>query len=386
MKDSGQQKLAVCKQGYLKKEGGSYKNWKKRWCVLHNNGTLFYHIRQNGKLQGKISLKFCEDIKPIEYRKKKNCFEVQTPERAWHIIANSEKDMNDWIQELRRVRDFCKGVNEDVQLSANSSSANGKQGKAESRENGKIGENSFEKLKVIGRGSFGRVLKVRKIDTGEIYAMKVLNKQMIVSRGEEVHTKAEKSILSKLNNPFLVHLHFSFQTPSQLFFIMDFVNGGELFYHLQKEKKFGEKRACFYAAEILEGLSYLHKMGIIYRDLKPENLLLTATGHICMTDFGISKEGLICSDDRTATFCGTPEYLAPEVLLGGSYGKEVDWWSFGTLVFEMLTGLPPFYSEDVQLMYSKILTGEINFPKRMSPKAKNLIFAVSSFKYINNYN
>jgi len=201
----------------------------------------------------------------------------------------------------------------------------------------------------------------------------VLSKKTIIEREELEHTKAEKRILMKLQSPFLVKLHYSFQTRDKLFFVMDYINGGELFYHLQREKTFSQERVRFYAAEITLGLEYLHNQGVIYRDLKPENLLLTSSGHICMTDFGISKEGLHCKNDRTATFCGTPEYLAPEVLEGKGYGKAVDWWSFGTLVYEMLNGLPPFYSEDVQLMYSKIMNAKLNLPKNMGEEAISLI-------------
>jgi len=203
--------------------------------------------------------------------------------------------------------------------------------------------------------------------------MKVLNKKAIIKRGEVLHTLTEKNILQNLVHPFLVNLYFSFQTPDKLCFVMDFVNGGELFSHLQKEKKFPEPRTRFYCAEITLGLEYLHNCGIIYRDLKPENLLLTEDGHICMTDFGISKEGLVCEDDRTNTFCGTPEYLAPEILQGQPYGKAIDWWSLGTLMYEMLSGLPPFYSKDVQLMYKKILTTELKFPEGASPEARSIL-------------
>jgi len=154
---------------------------------------------------------------------------------------------------------------------------------------------------------------------------------------------------------------------------MDYINGGELFFHLQKEKRFTEDRVRFYAAEIVAGLEYLHSAGVIYRDLKPENLLLTHEGHIVMTDFGLSKEGLHDRDDRTGTFCGTPEYLAPEVLEGKGYGKAVDWWSFGTLMYEMLTGLPPFYCEDVQQMYTKIMTAELETPDTVSAAAADLL-------------
>jgi len=236
----------------------------------------------------------------------------------------------------------------------------------------KVTVDDFDLLKVIGKGSFGKVIQVRRKDTGKIFAMKILHKQTIIERNEVEHTKAEKSILMKLEHPFLVKLHYSFQDAEKLYFVMDYINGGELFYHLQKDKQFSEERVRFYAAEIASGLEYLHAAGVIYRDLKPENLLLNRDGHIIMTDFGLSKEG-IHDGERTGTFCGTPEYLAPEVLEGKGYGKAVDWWSFGTLMYEMLTGLPPFYSEDVQTMYTKILTAELRIPARISADARDLL-------------
>jgi len=167
-------------------------------------------------------------------------------------------------------------------------------------------------------------------------------------------------------------LHYSFQTPDKLYLVMDFINGGELFFHLQSERKFSNDRARFYTAEIVLGLEHLHANGIIYRDLKPENLLLDSAGHIKMTDFGLSKEGLT-TDERTNTFCGTPEYLAPEVLEGKEYNKAVDWWSLGTLIFEMLTGLPPFYDEDVQKMYNKKMTAQLVIPDYVDSKAKDIM-------------
>jgi len=240
----------------------------------------------------------------------------------------------------------------------------------------KLGIEDFTIKKVIGQGSFGKVLLVTKKEVphkDRVFAMKVLNKSTIIARNEVEHTKSEKSILMKLEHPFLVKLHYSFQTPDKLYFIMDYINGGELFFHLQKDKKFTEERVRYYSAEIVAGLEYLHNAGVIYRDLKPENLLLTREGHIIMTDFGLSKEGLHDKDDRTGTFCGTPEYLAPEVLEGKGYGKAVDWWSFGTLVYEMLTGLPPFYCEDVQEMYTKIMTADLEIPASMSDEAADLL-------------
>ena len=234
-------------------------------------------------------------------------------------------------------------------------------------------------MRVVGKGSFGKVMQVRMKKTGKIYAMKMLSKQHIVENNEIEHTMSERAILEKIHHPFLVNLNYSFQTEDKLYFILDFVNGGELFYHLQKEKRFSFERARFYAAEILLGLEALHNAGIIYRDLKPENLLLNSDGHICITDFGLSKQGLNTPNDKTDTFCGTPEYLAPEILLGQGYGKGVDWWSFGSLLYEMLTGLPPFYSQDVQEMYRKIINDKLSFPSYVNEVSQDLIARVFFF-------
>ncbi|RIA97083.1 kinase-like domain-containing protein [Glomus cerebriforme] len=233
---------------------------------------------------------------------------------------------------------------------------------------------SFEILKLIGKGNFGKVFQVRKKDTNRIYAMKVLHKQDLIERREVEHTLAEKNILIQAEAcPFLVGLKFSFQTRSHLYLVTDFMNGGELFWHLQNEVRLSEERAKFYAAEIVLALEHLHKFNIVYRDLKPENILLDATGHIALCDFGLCKENL-AAGQTTNTFCGTSEYLAPEVLAECGYGKSVDWWSLGILFYEMIAGFSPFYTNDTQLMYRRILFGKLKFPKGFfSDDAKSLI-------------
>jgi len=354
------------KAGFLTKEGGSIKTWKKRWCVL-KNGALHYSKSQSSGDLGIVNLDNAGDIKKSN-RKRKNCFEIVTPARVYFMCAESPGALEDWIRELTAERDRIQGKRK---LTVDSNGAPLPAPPAGQPE--RVTLEDFELLTVIGRGSFGKVIQVRKKDNQKIYAMKVLNKKNILDRGEVEHTKSEKSILMKLCHPFLVNLNYSFQTGDKLYFVMDYVNGGELFFHLQQNKKFTEERARFYCAEIVLGLEYLHNSGVLYRDLKPENLLLTGDGHICMTDFGISKEGLHCEDDRTATFCGTPEYLAPEVLENVPYGKPVDWWSFGTLMFEMLTGLPPFYDSDVQKMYQKIMTAKLVFANPVPADARDLL-------------
>ncbi|PVV05277.1 hypothetical protein BB560_000207 [Smittium megazygosporum] len=240
------------------------------------------------------------------------------------------------------------------------------------KEEEKLTIDQFDLLKVIGRGSFGKVFQVCKKDTKRIYAMKVLSKSKIVKRSEVAHTLAERDVLAMINHPFIVPLKFSFQTPEKLYLVLAFVNGGELFHHLHREGRFDQHLSRFYAAELLCALECLHSYDVIYRDLKPENILLDYSGHVALCDFGLCK--LNMSDDRkTNTFCGTPEYLAPELLLGHGYTKTVDWWTFGILLYEMLTGLPPFYSENPNEMYRRVLEDPLLFPNDMGSRAKSLI-------------
>jgi len=237
----------------------------------------------------------------------------------------------------------------------------------------KVTKDDFDLMAVIGKGSFGKVMQVKKKDDGKIYAMKVLRKDAIIQRKQVAHTKAEKTILQKIQHPFIVKLNYAFQTKDKLYMILDFVNGGELFFHLKKEGRFPEGRVRFYAAQIASAMEHLHSLGIIYRDLKPENILLDADGNVVITDFGLSKEIKISEGDATHTFCGTPEYLAPEVLKGQGHSSPVDWWSLGTLIYEMLTGLPPFYSQNINIMYQKILSGELKFPSYVNGDAQKLL-------------
>ncbi|XP_048464243.1 serine/threonine-protein kinase Sgk2 isoform X2 [Rhincodon typus] len=197
----------------------------------------------------------------------------------------------------------------------------------------------FDFLKIIGKGSFGKVLLAKRKSDGRFYAIKVLEKKMILNRKDQKNIMSERNVLLKnVKHPFLVGLHYCFQTTEKLYFVLDYVNGGELFFHLQREHTFPEPRARFYASEVASAIGYLHSLNIVYRDLKPENILLDSQGHIVLTDFGLCKE-VIEPTGTTSTFCGTPEYLAPEVLQKQPYDRTVDWWCFGAVIFEMLFGL-----------------------------------------------
>ena len=242
----------------------------------------------------------------------------------------------------------------------------------------KVRLDDFILLKVLGRGSFGKVMQVRKKSDNKIYAMKVLKKRAIVARDQVEHTRAEREILQALQHPFLMTLRYAFQTKEKLYFVLDYFQGGELFFHLKTQRRFPEEVARIYVGEIALALGHLHSLNFIYRDLKPENILLDDNGHVCLTDFGLSKD--MSSKDneevKAHTFCGTPEYLAPEIITSVGHDKAVDWWALGILLYELTVGIPPFYSQNVNEMYSKIQHGVLRFPPFLSEGCKSLIIAL----------
>nr|XP_025043608.1 ribosomal protein S6 kinase beta-2 isoform X2 [Pelodiscus sinensis] len=228
----------------------------------------------------------------------------------------------------------------------------------------RIGPHCFELLRVLGKGGYGKVFQVRKVqgtNAGNIFAMKVLKKAKIACNAKDTaHTKAERNILEAIKHPFIVDLIYAFQT------------GGELFMQLEREGIFLEDTACFYLSEITLALGHLHCNGIIYRDLKPENIMLNSQGHIKLTDFGLCKES-IHEGAVTHTFCGTIEYMAPEILMRSGHNRAVDWWSLGALMYDMLTGSPPFTAENRKKTIDKILKGKLVLPPYLTPDARDLL-------------
>ncbi|KAL1770400.1 ribosomal protein S6 kinase alpha-2 [Sigmodon hispidus] len=241
----------------------------------------------------------------------------------------------------------------------------------------KADPSQFELLKVLGQGSYGKVFLVRKIlgsDAGQLYAMKVLKKATLKVR-DRVRSKMERDILAEVSHPFIVKLHYAFQTEGKLYLILDFLRGGDLFTRLSKEVMFTEEDVKFYLAELALALDHLHGLGIIYRDLKPENILLDEEGHIKITDFGLSKEA-IDHDKRAYSFCGTIEYMAPEVVNRRGHTQSADWWSFGVLMFEMLTGSLPFQGKDRKETMALILKAKLGMPQFLSMEAQSLLRAL----------
>lgn len=224
----------------------------------------------------------------------------------------------------------------------------------------RIKPEDFEFLQLIGEGYYGKVHKVRFKKDGNIYALKSLKKSKLKEAKQKEHLKAEKNILSNIKHPFIVSLKLAFKTEKKLYLVMEYLKGGELFFHMRKLKKLDENVAIFYIAQIVCSLDFLHENRIIYRDLKPENIVINSNGYIKLTDFGLSKEG-IDEDNKTETFCGTPEYLSPEMIKGDKYSYSVDMWGLGVLYYEMLFGKPPFYDKNREVLYKMIYFNEPNY-------------------------
>ena len=238
----------------------------------------------------------------------------------------------------------------------------------------KVSYNDYKPLKLLGRGSFGEVLLVRLKATNKIYAMKILEKKLLKIKKQQNHTKTERDLMVRINCPFIVNIKSAFQDETNLYLVSEFMQGGDMFFHLHDGGiiVFNTEKTKFYIIELILALEFLHKNNMVYRDLKPENILLDAKGHIKLTDFGLSKI-LEEEDDKAYTICGTPQYLAPEILLRQGYDKMIDWWSLGCIMYEMLTGRLPFAIKRGCKMSMKLYEKKVFFPSNIDNKAQDLI-------------
>ncbi len=309
------------------------------------------------KMNGKDSLKFymVEDTDLNIYAQKEGEEDSRYPK-----IDPTEMNDNKFENYVNKKK---KKLEDDVNNTETIITSDGKQ----------INQDCFDILRTLGKGYFGRVFLVEKKDDKELYALKVISKLDIIKRNFFENLRNEKKIMEKVQNPFVVNLEYCFASPSYIFFAMKFKQGGELYHHLRKTTRFPESTAKFYACQILQGLIYLHSMNIMYRDMKPENILLDESGNVSLADFGISK--VLDIKESAKSFVGTPEYVAPEIILQKGHNKSVDIWCFGILLYEMVYGLPPFYNKNQNMMLNWVVKLDPTFPKmfKISEELEDLI-------------
>uniref|UniRef100_A0A8C6CI30 non-specific serine/threonine protein kinase n=1 Tax=Moschus moschiferus TaxID=68415 RepID=A0A8C6CI30_MOSMO len=335
--------VSVIKEGWLHKRGEYIKTWRPRYFLLKSDGSFIgYKERPEAPDQtlpplNNFSVAECQLMKTE--RPRPNTFVIRclqwttVIERTFHVDSPDERE--EWMRAIQMVANSLKqrGPGEDPMDykcgSPSDSSAAEEMEVAVSKARAKVTMNDFDYLKLLGKGTFGKVILVREKATGRYYAMKILRKEVIIAKDEVAHTVTESRVLQNTRHPFLTALKYAFQTHDRLCFVMEYANGGELFFHLSRERVFPEERARFYGAEIVSALEYLHSRDVVYRDIK--------------------------------------------VLEDNDYGRAVDWWGLGVVMYEMMCGRLPFYNQDHERLFELILMEEIRFPRTLSPEAKSLL-------------
>ncbi|XP_071385984.1 RAC-gamma serine/threonine-protein kinase isoform X3 [Centroberyx affinis] len=330
----------VVKEGWVQKRGEYIKNWRPRYFLLKTDGSFigYKDKPQDADLAyplNNFSVAKCQLMKTE--RPKPNTFIIRclqwttVIERTFHVDSPDERD--EWAEAIQMVAEsLAKQEEEGILCSPTSQIENVNEEEMDtsiSHHKRKVTMNDFDYLKLLGKGTFGKVILVKEKASGTYYAMKILKKEVIIAKDEVAHTLTESRVLKNTRHPFLTSLKYSFQTKDRLCFVMEYVNGGELFFHLSRERVFSEDRTRFYGAEIVSALDYLHSAKIVYRDLK--------------------------------------------VLEDNDYGRAVDWWGLGVVTYEMMCGRLPFYNQDHEKLFELILMEEIKFPRTLSADAKSLL-------------
>jgi len=330
--------------GVLKKKSGLFGMWKSCYCSLNQTRLVIYKGRTK-EVDFQININPETEISMIQNEKNPR-ISIKYANEMYYFMANTVDELEQWVQALRSATYFNAGICLD----------------------------DFEIISVIGRGFYGKVTLVKHKESNELFALKSVHKKRLLSENKTHTIIAEKNILIKTSHPFIVGLKFTFQTESKLYLGLEFVPGGDFYNYLRRRKFFPPGAVRLYAAEIALALNHLHSLGVIYRDLKPENVLIDKEGHIRLTDFGLAKPLDISNDEETtSTFCGTNEYLAPELVLSQDYSYPIDWWALGILMYEMSFGRPPFADRNRKQLFIKILKETPSFPIGTSPELIDII-------------
>jgi len=396
-------------KGYMYKRGTYFMKMNQRWMVLNpEEGTLIRYKKKEdfpNKPKEIIPLKSIEGVRRMKagplYDKEFHYIQLLYQKR-YIFACQNEETANKWVtyiiqgsvytnymenrlqnqakkdKEIKEKKDdynyFDDVTSEEIILDdptpANSPNKVDKN-KVEVDPT-KINFSSFEVLTVLGSGAFGKVYKVIKKGSSKVYAMKALRKHNLIVKNQLRYAVTEANVLKNAKHPFVLELHYAFQTPQHLYLVLDYCPGGDLSLHLANKGVFTEDETRFYIAELILAIEHIHSHNVIYRDLKPENILLDEQGHVKLADFGLAKEG-IGNDDLARSFCGSPAYLSPEMVKRRGVGKAADIYGIGTVIFEMLTGEAPYYNDEIPKLYQNIARAKLEIPNNLSAEAKDLI-------------
>eukprot|EP00475_Leptophrys_vorax_P004152 TRINITY_DN1247_c0_g1_i3.p1 TRINITY_DN1247_c0_g1~~TRINITY_DN1247_c0_g1_i3.p1 ORF type:complete len:486 (-),score=145.77 TRINITY_DN1247_c0_g1_i3:133-1590(-) len=335
--------------------------------VLLITNRAIYNLAENYKCKRRIAM---EDVESMNIDQSQDEVVINVPkEYEYKFISDMREQIA--VVLVQAVENYEKRK---LQVTRTGSEHDKKEEETPIWRGEKVSLKDFSVLKLLGKGAFGEVYQVKKKDSGNVYAMKILSKQFIADNQKIEHTMVERTILAVFDNPFIMTLRFAFQTKTKLYLVMDYYHGGMLLSHLDKAQRFTEDQARFIVAEVACALGHLHSCNFIYRDLKPDNILMDLDGHICLTDFGLAKQ-VDPNNPYATTFVGTPDYIAPEIINQQPHGPAVDWWSLGVLLYELVIGRPPFNSDNINTIFENILNTEPIFPDDIpiSATCKHLI-------------
>lgn len=344
--------MSIIKEGVLKYQDDT---WKDVFVQIVGKELIIKKKGKNEKPITTIDLSSAASAERDDESAKPNSFVIEGKDKNYNFMCNDNNELDSWITNLQKI--ICEDSCIVNKKESEKAKENGEQ-------NQTLTIDDLEILKVIGKGHFGKVQLVRNKKNNEIYAMKSMSKKEVKSDNLITRVIEERNLLISFDHPFLVSAKYALQTPTKILFLTEYVPGGELTTRIQTDIHFSIDRIRYYGAMLVSAIGYLHQKEIIHRDIKPANILIDKDGYLRLTDFGLVKTGVM-SASCTGTFCGTPEYIAPEIIIGESYTKSVDWWSLGIILYQMFYGIPPYMNANVEKLYQQILNDPVEFPETM---------------------